>query len=323
MRFGRHIRTSSERRGQWPAYGFTLIELLVVVAIIAILLSILLPSLERARAQARQLLGLTNLRSHGQSAFNYASDNNEYFARGIQGGGIPDYGGDVIAGAEYAIYASAMLGALGYPNDTIELWLGNSSPFDQRKLRKVLKGTYGAQFQCPDFPDDNPNDNDPLLGNPSARHAETQYNDYVASAMPVPYTERNIQHDVPGGGQSSGPDDSEFQGEPANATDYDSAAKASQIEVGGKSLSEIIYVTEAHRSLYWTEYRFHHFFLTSMLPFGARPRIANDQRHPGGINALFFDGHARTMPLRLVDPGWPRSLGLRLRWFTTVPPEYY
>ncbi|MBI4580927.1 MAG: type II secretion system protein [Planctomycetes bacterium] len=43
-------------------YGFTLIEVLVVVAIIALLVSILLPSLKAAREQARSAVCLSNLK---------------------------------------------------------------------------------------------------------------------------------------------------------------------------------------------------------------------------------------------------------------------
>jgi prepilin-type processing-associated H-X9-DG protein len=63
---------------------------------------------------------------------------------------------------------------------------------------------------------------------------------------------------------------------------------------------------------------FHDLFFASQLPFGAWPRIANDQRHPGGLNNLFFDGHAETFSLHKVDIGWPSSLGMRLRWFARV-----
>ncbi len=54
--------------------GFTLIELLVVVAIIALLISILLPSLGRAREQTRQVICSSNLRGMGQAIALYQND---------------------------------------------------------------------------------------------------------------------------------------------------------------------------------------------------------------------------------------------------------
>lgn len=80
--FGKSIKERIMRKK-----GFTLIELLVVISIIALLLSITMPALTRARTIARRVICTNNVRQVGLAALSYAADFNDELPYGPESRG--------------------------------------------------------------------------------------------------------------------------------------------------------------------------------------------------------------------------------------------
>jgi len=125
--------------------GFTLIELLVVVAIIALLIAILLPSLGKARELSNRSVCAANLRGISQSMNIYAADNSDAYP--------------IIASKGTSILAT---GGVGSPNSLDNLLStsglyasGNASNGNamQNMWLLVLGGQVAAkQYQCKSDP---------------------------------------------------------------------------------------------------------------------------------------------------------------------------
>lgn len=90
---------------------FTLLELLIIVAIIGILLSLLLPSLSKARETARKAICASNQAQIGRAINSYVLNNDQYMPASTGPGKKKD--GSLRAGGNRAHYKLHMLPYLG------------------------------------------------------------------------------------------------------------------------------------------------------------------------------------------------------------------
>jgi prepilin-type N-terminal cleavage/methylation domain-containing protein len=122
-----------------PRRAFTLIELLVVVAIISLLLALLLPSLERAKALARRSTCAMNIRNLGLATTMYATDNFQWLPPGFHGNCL-----DPLGWGEYLFYAYEESPGHGWMN----LGLLHATGL-RDSYRRTQYGIEGGMFFCP------------------------------------------------------------------------------------------------------------------------------------------------------------------------------
>ena len=139
------MHTTRRRPSKPQAKGFTLIELLVVIAIIAILASMLLPALAKAKTKAQGILCMGNTKQLMLAVHLYSGDNEEKFPMNIHGGEAQSGRKIVQTTTGYYPWVMGWLDWGTSPHNTNKLYLQDN---DYSVLAKYA-GNTASIYKCP------------------------------------------------------------------------------------------------------------------------------------------------------------------------------
>jgi prepilin-type N-terminal cleavage/methylation domain-containing protein len=122
--------------------AFTLIELLVVISIIALLLSMLMPSLQKAKGLAMRAVCTSNLHQIALASVAYSSVNNDFIPVPVSGYivSMSSYGDQDVGEAWPNLVYGGNEGMLWEP--------GAAFPADERALARYIPAK-GKTYKCP------------------------------------------------------------------------------------------------------------------------------------------------------------------------------
>ncbi len=245
--------------------AFTLIELLVVVAMIAVLIGILVPSLARARQQAYQVKCAAHLRGIGQGIFYYALDSSN------GNGYLPQLG------VQSHLYPGAY-------------WPTQILPYVKIKRSKV--GSRDAFLRCPT--DEAPTYR--FITGPRAGQAATVSDKQLAdTGRPGDPSGSGTRRR---GGSPSVAPPAAAQGlgpmiEPVSYAGSDDTLQAVMWPgQGAESPRKISEIRRPHCQVLVTE-DFNHAHENGAFGWGHFNPVTATRRHYGGTNWLFADGHVQ------------------------------
>lgn len=269
---------------QGSSRGFTLVELLTVIAIITLVLSLLLPSLSRAKALGKQTVCTSNLHQLGVALVSYLAEGRGWIP------GSPNTTG-------WGSYASGSAGEpddykeFDYPRRPISHVYDWSTPLSRMMMRQANDIT-GQQvenrkniFQCP------------------AISTIEVYSEFSKSYQELPsyLTDLYFLVSIPGGGKYK---EFGYSGKSAYLPQFrprvDLIGPPSQkvyLADGTKYRTMSTGLLQEHSTNGFTDYgAWRNRPVTAALQGYRDPDLKGQSyRHPGGINALFFDGHAEVL----------------------------